>query len=95
LRQSTLSPTEANDYDFVQMLEFDAIRPIYTPEFLLPAQIDLLEEDELLSGTLIEKDDLVMGVAWDGEAKAYPLWVLHVREMVNDELAGVPILVTW
>jgi hypothetical protein len=36
-----------------------------------------------------------MGVALNGEAKAYPVTVLRIREMVNDELGGLPILVTW
>jgi len=40
-------------------------------------------------------DDLVMGVAIEGEAKAYPVSVLRLREMVDDELSGIPILVTW
>jgi len=40
-------------------------------------------------------DDLVMGVAIEGEAKAYPVSVLRFREMVDDELSGIPILVTW
>jgi hypothetical protein len=36
-----------------------------------------------------------MGVAIEGEAKAYPISVLRFREMVNDDLAGMHILVTW
>ena len=32
-----------------------------------------------------------MGVAIAGEAKAYPVGLLNYREMVNDELAGIPI----
>jgi hypothetical protein len=36
-----------------------------------------------------------MGFALGDEAKAYPIAVLRSREMVNDELAGIPILVTW
>jgi len=36
-----------------------------------------------------------MGVAIQGEAKAYPVSVLRFREMVDDELGGLPILVTW
>lgn len=61
----------------------DGIRPIYEPEFA-PAQEVPLHDDEL-----------IIGVAWDGEAKAYPISVLRSREMVNDELAGIPTLVTW
>jgi len=37
----------------------------------------------------------VMGAAVGDEAKAYPVSVLRFREMVNDELSGLPILVTW
>ncbi len=66
-----------------QLLPFDGIRPIYAPEFI-PAGQGRLKDDEL-----------VMGVAWDGEAKAFPVTVLRIREMVNDEMAGVPYLVSW
>ncbi len=34
-------------------------------------------------------------ITLDGEAKAYPVSVLRFREMINDELAGIPILVSW
>ena len=40
-------------------------------------------------------NDLVIGVSIAGESRAYPIRVLRFREMVNDELGGVPILVTW
>jgi hypothetical protein len=40
-------------------------------------------------------DELVIGVSVEGEAKAYPITVLRFREMVNDELGKLPILVTW
>lgn len=65
------------------LIPWDGIRPIYDPEFV-PAGDAPLEHDEL-----------IIGVAWDGEAKAYPITVLRSREMVNDELAGIPTLVTW
>jgi hypothetical protein len=65
------------------VLPYDGIRPIYEPEFSRPDDIKLND------------DELVMGVAWEGEAKAYPVTVLRIREMVNDEMAGVPYLVSW
>jgi len=43
----------------------------------------------------MQPDDLVIGIAMDGQAKAYPVGVLRFREMVNDEIAGIPILVSW
>jgi hypothetical protein len=73
-------PTE---YSFAQLLPFDGIAPVYDPEFVPAAQSPLLDEE------------LVIGVTLDGEAKAYPITVLRFREMVNDEMAGIPTLVTW
>jgi len=66
-----------------QVVPFDGIKPIYDPQFL-PADEAKLKDSEL-----------VMGVAWEGQAKAYPVTVLRVREMVNDEMAGEPYLVSW
>jgi len=40
-------------------------------------------------------DDLVIGVEIDGEAKAYPLRVLTLHEIVNDEVGGTPVAVTY
>jgi len=68
---------------FVPLLPRDGIRPIYEPDFV-GAPDSPLDENEL-----------VMGVAIQGEAKAYPVTVLRFREMVDDELGGLPILVTW
>lgn len=64
-------------------LGFDAITPIYEPQFAPAAEAQL------------DGEELVIGVAWGGEAKAYPIYVLRTRELVNDELAGVPVLVSW
>jgi len=74
---------DPKDYSFSQLLPFDGIRPVYDPQFSSAADAPL------------QDDELVLGVAWDGEAKAYPITVLRFREMVNDELAGTPTLVTW
>ena len=65
------------------LLPWDGIRPIYDPQFASAAEAAL------------DDDELVIGISIDGEAKAYPISVLRFREMVNDELAGVPTLVTW
>lgn len=66
-----------------QLLPFDGIRPIYNPELVAADEAGLKD------------GELVMGVAWEGEAKAYPVTVLRAREMVNDEMAGEPYLVSW
>jgi hypothetical protein len=85
---SSASPTPTVDLSlsnipFLPLLPRDAIRPVYEPDFVEAADSPLQE------------DELVMGVAIQGEAKAYPVTVLRFREMVDDELGGLPILVTW
>ncbi len=68
---------------FFQAIPFDGIQPVYNPIFV---NADMAPFDD---------DELVLGVSWDGKAKAYPITVLRFREMVNDELAGIPMLVTY
>jgi hypothetical protein len=74
---------DPNSYNFPRQVPQDGIRPVYDPEFAPASQVDLQE------------DELVLGVAIDGQAKAYPITVLRSSEMVNDELAGIPMVVTW
>ena len=71
------------DWFYRQVDARDTILPIYDPEF------DPADESPL------PVDQIVLGVAIKGEAKAYPIRTLRYREMVNDDLGGVPILVTW
>jgi hypothetical protein len=77
------NPTTGASYSFDPLLPFDAIPPVYDPNFLPTDEIQYKDEE------------LVIGVVLNGEAKAYSITVLRSREMVNDELAGIPILVTW
>jgi len=70
-------------HGFRQILPRDAIRPVYDPVFESGQAIDW------------PGDAQVIGVAHGDEAKAYPVSFLNGREMVVDELDGIPILVTW
>jgi hypothetical protein len=70
-------------YIISQLLPRDAIRPIYDPQFV-PAD-----------DAVFDPGELVMGVEINGDARAYPVGYLRQREMVNDVVGGVPILVTW
>jgi hypothetical protein len=65
------------------LLPWDGIRPVYDPEFATAEEAPLDDEE------------LIIGISLEGEAKAYPITVLRFREMVNDEMAGIPTLVTW
>lgn len=63
----------------------DGIPSIDDPEFLTAEDGD----DSLSDG------DPVFGVVRDGNAKAYPQHILVHHEIVNDELAGDPVAVTY
>ncbi len=69
--------------DFRQLLDRDAIRPIYAPNFVPGDRAGLAP------------GELVIGVEIDGVARAYPVGVLNFREMVDDRIGPVPFLVTW
>ena len=71
------------EYTWRQLLRRDSIEPIYEPTFL-PAGKAPYDDQEL-----------VIGIEINGEAKAYAIGPLNGREMVNDTLGGIPILVTW
>ncbi|MCH8221838.1 MAG: DUF3179 domain-containing protein [Chloroflexi bacterium] len=61
----------------------DAVAPVYTPEYVTTGEADLIP------------DELVMGVSINGESRAFPIGLMRNREMVNDIIGGVPVLVTW
>ncbi|MZR31139.1 DUF3179 domain-containing (seleno)protein [Sneathiella litorea] len=62
----------------------DGIPSIDNPRFIPVAEADHLTATEP-----------VIGVVVNGEAKAYPLQVLIWHEIVNDEIGGVPVAVTF
>lgn len=68
---------------FRQLLGRDQIAPVYDPSFTPGSQVDW------------PGGSLVIGVAGEESAKAYPVTHLNRREMVIDSLEGIPILVTW
>ncbi len=83
---STYNPVTAGEQlppGYRQLLARDQIAPIYNPEFTTPGGVDWPE------------DMLVIGIAGDSAAKAYPVTPLNQREMVVDSLEGIPVLVTW
>jgi hypothetical protein len=46
-------------------------------------------------GKYLVSSDLVIGVEVGGEARAYPLSIMFVHEIINDTLGSVPIAVTY
>ncbi len=69
--------------DYRPSLPRDAIKPIYEPEFVTAEE------------AVLDDQELVLGLEINGESRAYPVGPLHFREMVNDEVGGVPVMVSW
>ena len=74
---------EALPAGFRQLLPRDAILPVYDPVFV--------EADR----SPWTSNTQVIGVDIDGDSRAYPVSFLNGRELVVDEVGGVPILVSW
>ena len=58
--------------------------PLDYPEVVAAADADWMEDDSL-----------VLGAVQDGEARAYPLFMMTFHHVANDELGGKPYLVTF
>lgn len=61
----------------------DGIPSIDTPEFLKPSQSTLSDSDKIL------------GIDYNGEAKAYPISIMNYHEVVNDKFENAPVAVTY
>ncbi len=73
------------DHDRVhQLLRPDAIRSIDQPQFVAASQASFMRDDEP-----------VVGIISGGVAKAYSTWHLDHHEIVNDDVGGKPVAVTW
>lgn len=67
------------------VLPRDAIPAIFEPTFLTVSEANEVYGDE----------ESIIGVEIDGEAHAYSTIHLNGHEIVNDEIAGRKIAVTW
>jgi hypothetical protein len=70
----------------------DAVPALTDPEAYELEVLDGLKVRE--RKRVLVKTDQVIGVVAGGEARAYPLRVVRVHEVVNDTLGGTPIAVT-
>ena len=74
-----------SDLEIITLLPQDAIPAIDDPKFL-----SAKEADEEYS-----PDELILGVEYNGDARAYSISHLSRHEIVNDTVGGVKISVTW
>jgi len=88
-----LEPSLIDRDDLVRAMARDGLRALTLPETMTPDEIAHRNENE--RGKLLVSSDRVVGVAFDGEARAYPLRLLRWHEAVNDVLGGRPIAITY
>jgi hypothetical protein len=77
-----------SDYPWVEVIQAcprrDCIPSIDKPTFVSATQASFLKDD-----------DIVIAVAMEGEARAYPIRILVRHELVNDTIGRKPILVSY
>lgn len=76
-----LSEAEPDQLDALR----DAIPPIEEPTYVGPDDIDILGDDDMVLGYVTESD----------QAYAYPIKILNLHEIVNENFDGVPLLITY
>ena len=81
----TRGPNNVDDYRIVTLLPRDAIPSIDDPQFL----------DAQAADQEYHPEEEILGVFFDGEARAYSVPLLSGHEIVNDTVAGRKIAVTW
>ena len=73
------------DLEIITLLPPDAIPSIDNPQFLTAEEAD----------DFYDPQELVMGVSFNGDSRAYSAPFLSNHEIVNDTVGGEKIAVTW
>ncbi len=81
----TALPGETLNLEIITILGKDGIPAILDPQFVSGAEA----AEQMLDS------ERVLGVSINGDHRAYPLNQLSRHEIVNDEVGGVPVAVTW
>ncbi len=79
---AAFDPIRADEIQSI--LPEDAIPALVHPTYLTAAQ-----------ASDIRPGELVIGVAINGDARAYPLATLSAHEIVDDDIGGQHLAVTW
>ena len=83
----TGSPLDPRGYQFG--IGKDLIPAIDQPEFVS------IQDHEKLREHGFDDESSVIGYFHNGQAKAYPIWLMDDHEIVNDVVGGKPVTVAW
>lgn len=78
-------PPKIKPDQIVTVVDRNRIQPIDFPQF----------EAVAVAATGMKAHERVIGLVINGEARAYPINILSVHEVVNDVVGGEPVAVTW
>lgn len=87
----TLPGWEVPGGGLAQGADFDEIKALNTPVFIHYHPFAISPDD----GFYLKDDDLVIAVRINQETKLYPHAILDWHEVINDEVGGVPVAVTY
>ncbi|MEE2906768.1 MAG: DUF3179 domain-containing (seleno)protein [Planctomycetota bacterium] len=83
-------------------LPLNTIEPAMLHRDMAPVEFDpgVLSPKEVAEANqgrrrYLVSDDLVIGVEIEGHARAYPLSILNVHEVINDRIHDIPLAITW
>ena len=85
VRVVDVNTNEVQEFQIISVLPRDAIPAITNPKFVSVAE----------AGPWMKPNEQVIGLAINGEVKAYAINQLSRHEIVDDVVGGVPVAVTW
>lgn len=74
-----------------QGADFNEIEALDDPQFIQYHPFEISPDD----GFYLTDEDLIVVVRINGETKVYPHAILNWHEIINDEVGGVPVAVTY
>lgn len=80
-----VSERDYSDLEIITLLPQDAIPAIDNPEYYSAEE----------ASQEYFPDELVLGIEFNGEARAYSVGLLSRHEIVNDTVGGIKLAVTW
>lgn len=83
-RDAALEDSEEREIPIIQDVPKDAIPPLDFPQYETTQEALWLQDDEI-----------VLGVEFNGDARAYPLKILNWHEIVNEKIGDKDIVVTY
>lgn len=80
-----VSDRDYSQYEIVTLLPKDGIPALSFPSYYKAERAD----------REYDPDEIVIGIEFNGDARAYPIDLLSRHELVNDEVGGIKLAITW